>query len=146
MVGLGEAAKLAVEYTGGVRVSTMRRLRDRLHRALRAGFPDGVVLNGHPEQRLPNTLNVSFPGVLGSKVLEEAQDVCVSAGSACHADRAEPSPVLNAMGVQPEVALGALRFSLGRPTTETEVDTGAARIVEAVRRCARAKAGRGGGG
>ena len=96
--------------------------RDRLWDGLRAFFGDGVVLNGHPDDRLPNTLNVSFVGRPGADVIATLGDVAASTGSACHADSIELSPVLLAMGVEPRVGMGAVRLSLGRMTTPDEID------------------------
>jgi len=116
---LGEACELASDLSGTVRI---RALRDRLWAALKKCCSDRVVLNGHPEERLPNTLNVSFLDHLGHEVLANLPELAVSTGSACHADRVEISPVLQAMGVSPEVGAGAVRFSLGRATTSEEID------------------------
>jgi cysteine desulfurase len=80
------------------------------------------VLNGHPEHRLPNTLNVALAGQIGSELLQRLDGVAASTGSACHAGRIELSPVLKAMGIAPEIGGGAIRFSLGRATTEVEID------------------------
>jgi cysteine desulfurase len=129
-VGLGAAAVLAKDLAPMERV---RALRDRLWESLRASFGSdrarGVVLNGHPRHRLPNTLNVSFPGRIGAKVLAELEGVAASTGSACHAGRVELSPVLRAMGVAPEIGAGAIRFSLGRGTTEREIDSVSRRLA-----------------
>ncbi len=81
-----------------------------------------VQVNGHPERRLPNTLNICVPGVIGDEVLARVAGVAASTGSACHSGVMEPSPVLLAMGVEPTLALGALRLSLGRWTTAEEID------------------------
>jgi cysteine desulfurase len=81
-----------------------------------------VVLNGHPDQRLPNTLNVSFIGHHGHDVLARLPDLAASTGSACHAGSTEVSPVLAAMGVPEEVGLGAIRFSLGRSSSRSQID------------------------
>ena len=81
------------------------------------------MLNGHPEHRLPNTLNVSFVGMVGAEVLAGLDGVAASTGSACHAGRVELSPVLAAMGVPERVGMGAVRFSLGRTTTDDEIDS-----------------------
>lgn len=97
-------------------------LRDRFWQALQQRFGDRVVLNGHPQYRLPNTLNVSFVGQIGAEILQRMEGVAASTGSACHAGSIELSPVLTAMGVQPRVGLGAIRFSVGRYTTEAEID------------------------
>jgi cysteine desulfurase len=119
-VGLGEAAQLAADltWTAGV-----RELRDRLWDGLQSGWGDRVVLHGHPTQRLPNTLNVSFVGQRGNDILAALPDVAASTGSACHADSITLSPVLQAMGVAPKVGAGAIRFSLGRMTTADEIDS-----------------------
>jgi cysteine desulfurase len=81
-----------------------------------------VVLNGHPTHRLPNTLNVSFVGRIGSEILARLDGVAASTGSACHSGRIELSPVLAAMDIALEVGMGAIRFSLGRGTTGDDID------------------------
>ena len=118
-VGLGAACELVQDLALMERV---RALRDRFWHALQDRFGDRVVLNGHPERRLPNTLNVSFVGVIGADVLASLDGVAASTGSACHAGRVELSPVLTAMGVSEKVGMGAVRFSLGRQTTVAEID------------------------
>jgi cysteine desulfurase len=107
----------------------VRALRDRLWQRLQADFGDRIVLNGHPDRRLPNTLNVSFVGQNGADVLARIDGVAASTGSACHAGHVELSPVLKAMGVAPEVGMGAIRFSLGRGTTQDEIDAVADRLA-----------------
>ena len=87
-----------------------------------------MVLNGHPTYRLPNTLNVSFVGRGGAEILEWMDGVAASTGSACHSGRIELSPVLEAMGITPEVGMGAIRFSLGRGTTSDEIDLAIERL------------------
>jgi cysteine desulfurase len=95
-------------------------LRDRMHQGLLASIPD-LQLNGHPEQRLPNTLHVSFPGVSGRAVLAEAADaVAASVGSACHSEHDAVSGVLAAMGVDAARAAGAVR-SVRRMSTLDDV-------------------------
>jgi cysteine desulfurase len=118
-VGLGTACSLVSDLAQMERV---RGLRDRFWRSVQERFGDHVVLNGHPTHRLPNTLNVSFVSRVGSEILQRLDGVAASTGSACHADRVELSPVLKAMGVAPEVGMGAIRFSLGRQTTEAEIE------------------------
>jgi hypothetical protein len=86
--------------------------------------------NGHPEHRLPNTLNVSFVGRVGAEILERLDGVAASTGSACHSGEVELSPVLKAMGVPPRVGMGAIRFSLGRYTTAADVDAVIGRLEE----------------
>jgi cysteine desulfurase len=119
IAALGEACGLARDLGDMERV---RGLRDRLWDRLQRTFGDGVVQNGDPERRLPNTLNVSFVRRVGAEVLGVLDGVAASTGSACHSGRIELSPVLAAMGVKPEVGMGAVRFSLGRPTTQEDVD------------------------
>jgi cysteine desulfurase len=119
IVGLGAACEVAAGWIG---MPQVRLLRDRLWECLKQILGERVVLNGHPEHRLPNTLNVSFVGRAGSEVLELLEGVAASTGSACHAGSVEISPVLKAMGLRPGVGMGAVRFSLGRGTTSEEVD------------------------
>jgi cysteine desulfurase len=118
-VGLGKACELARELAPMDRV---RSLRDRFWQELQQQFGNRVVLNGHPTHRLPNTLNVSFVGLIGADILARLDGVAASTGSACHSGRIELSPVLEAMGVAPNVGMGAIRFSLGRATTPDDID------------------------
>jgi cysteine desulfurase len=119
-VGLGMACELACDL---VPMDRVRVLRDLFWQELQKQFGNRVSLNGHPIHRLPNTLNVSFVGRIGAEILERLGGVAASTGSACHSGRIELSPVLEAMGVTPEVGMGAVRFSLGRATTRDEIDT-----------------------
>lgn len=130
IVALGVAAAIAVERLGadGPRLVG---LRDRLHQRMVERLPDAVQLNGHPTQRLPNTLNVSLDGLIGQQVLAATPELAASTGSACHAADPEPSGVLLAMGLARERALGALRLTLGRWTTQPEVDTAAELLAAA---------------
>jgi cysteine desulfurase len=116
---LGTACEVAREWVG--KPST-QGLRDHFWDRLRAAFGGRVVLNGHPQHRLPNTLNVSFVGEVGADVLARMPGIAASTGSACHAGQVTLSPVLAAMGVTPEVGAGAIRFSLGRDTTLDEIE------------------------
>jgi cysteine desulfurase len=102
-------------------MESVRQLRDLFWELLQARFGERVVLNGHPTERLPNTLNVSFTGKSGSEILHGLEGVAASTGSACHAG-SELSPVLKAMGVPLEIGMGAIRFSLGRTTTREEIE------------------------
>lgn len=131
VAGLGAACELARRRLRARAPLQVMRLRDRLHTAMRSAVP-GLVLNGHPDDRLPNTLNVSFPGRDGQSVLERTPSVAAATGSACHSGRTEPSPVLTAMGLSPERALGAVRLSLGYDTTVAEIDAAAAALIAAV--------------
>jgi len=131
IVGLGEACRLAGESLAE-ETGRLRRLRDRLHEGL-AEQAGPVRLNGHPSDRLPNTLNLCFAGIEGNALLAATPEVAASTGSACHAGHTEPSAVLLAMGVSPDLALGAVRFSLGRWTTEVEVERASLLLAEQVR-------------
>ena len=129
IVALGRACELAAaELTAfGERVGA---LRDDLFALLANGVP-GLRRNGHSSRRLPNTLNVGLPGLVGEELLTRVPDVAASTGSACHAGTTEPSEVLLAMGQGRAEALGALRLSLGRYTTRAEVERAAELLVGA---------------
>jgi cysteine desulfurase len=130
IAGLGAACALAARRLATGADAAVRELRDRLHAALRTAVP-GLELNGHPELRLPNTLNVSFPGRDGERLLAATPGIAAATGSACHSGRTEPSPVLTAMGIDPARALGAVRLSLGYDTTQAEIDQAAALLADA---------------
>jgi cysteine desulfurase len=130
-VALGKACALAQEHLANGEAARLAALRDRLHMLLAERLP--VRLNGHETERLPNTLNLSIVGQVGNDLLAAVPDIAASTGSACHAGVSKPSEVLLAMGIAPEVALGALRLSVGRFTTPDEVDCAASRIMAAVR-------------
>jgi len=131
IVGLGAAADLAARRLD-VFPAQLRALRDALHKGILAHVPD-AQLNGHPDERLPNTLNLGFPGVNAAALLARIRDrVACSTGSACHAGHAEPSGVLLAMGRDPALAAAALRLSLGAWTTAEEVAEAASVIGAAV--------------
>lgn len=123
---LGEAAELAGDLEPQKRV---RAMRDRFWLQLKTIFGNSIALNGPENGRLPNTLNVAFVSRVGADVLRELEGVAASTGSACHAGRVELSPVLAAMGVSEQVGMGAIRFSLGRGTTDVEIDTVIARLA-----------------
>jgi cysteine desulfurase len=97
---------------------------------VRTRFGDRVVLNGHPTYRLPNTLNVSFIGGIGGEILARLPGIAASTGSACHSGRIEVSPVLQAMGVEAQAGVGAIRFSLGRATTHEEISAAIAMLSD----------------
>lgn len=135
IVGLGAACESAARFladeTNGP--NRLRRLRDDLHHRLSESLSERVHLNGHPERRLPNTLNVSFDGWFSADLLARLEGVCASTGSACHAGSHEPSPVLSAMGLPRDRAACGVRFSLGRGTSSDEIQDVANRIVELIR-------------
>jgi cysteine desulfurase len=119
-VALGAACDLATNWVG---IESVRILRDLFWHMLRERFGDRVVLNGHPTERLPNTLNISLVGQVGADILGRMPGVAASTGSACHSGSVELSPVLRALAVCPEIGMGAIRFSLGRTTTSDEIET-----------------------
>lgn len=131
IVGLGMAAAVAKDQLVE-EIPRLKALRDRLQDLLFRAFPE-ARLNGHPEQRLPNTLSVSFPGTTADALLGAMPMVAASAGAACHSDQVRISHVLEAMGVPREAAQGTLRFSVGRFTRREDVETAAAIIQRAVR-------------
>lgn len=130
-VGLGAAAVLAQDLSPATR---MRELRDHFWIRLQEEFKGQVVLNGHPQHRLPNTLNVSLVGRIGADILAAIPDVAATTGSACHAGSAKMSPVLAAMRTPEDVAAGTIRFSLGRDTTEDMIDRVVHRLVDVIGR------------
>ncbi len=139
IVGFGRAAEIGARSLAeeGERLAS---LRDRLHEIFREFIP-GLRLNGHPEKRLPNTLNASFPGVDVGDLLGALPDVAASAGSACASMNAEASHVLAAMGVGVEDGTSAaVRFSLGRFTKEEDIERAGKMVVEAYEALAREKA------
>ena len=131
IVGLGEACRLCQELMPQ-ESQYLRRLRDRLWQGLQQQL-EGVRLNGHPQQRLPNNLNVSFAGVKGEALLLAMKDIAVSTGSACTTARLGPSHVLKAIGLDDEQADASVRFGLGRFNTEAEIDWAIERVVATVR-------------
>lgn len=125
IVGLGAACALAQKVQED---TTLVSLREDFWQKLRAHFGEQIVLNGHLDQRLPNTLNVSFRGQIGGDILAQLPWLAASTGSACHAGSLHISPVLEAMGVSKDIGAGAVRFSLGRSTTQAETDA----VVDAI--------------
>jgi cysteine desulfurase len=122
IAGMATAAKLASQDIGA-EAARQAQLRDKLWAGIQSAFPE-AVRNGHPVKCLANTLNVSFPGLDGEGLIIalDLAGIAVSSGSACMVGSVVPSHVLLAMGVAPEVAQATVRFSLGKPTTEKEID------------------------
>jgi cysteine desulfurase len=130
IVGFGKAVELCEQEmpTESKRLSAMR---DRLQIAI-TGKLEEVYLNGHPTQRLPNNLNLSFAYVEGESLLMGLKEIALSSGSACTSATLEPSYVLRALGVGSDLAHSSIRFGLGRFNTDEEVDYTAKRIIEVV--------------
>ncbi len=130
IVGFGKAVELCEQEmpTESVRI---KALRDRLQDGL-MGAMEEVYLNGHPTERLPGNLNVSFAYVEGEALLMGVKEIALSSGSACTSATLEPSYVLRALGVGSDLAHSSIRFGLGRFTTEEEVDYTIDRMIKAV--------------
>lgn len=136
IVGLGTAAAVASEELES-RAEHMLAMRDRLWRGLQEAFaePEQIRRNGHPQEALPNTLSVSFRGLEANTLIDEiSAQVAASAGAACHADSVHLSPVLEAMGISLEYAMGTVRFSVGKMTSAQEIDRAVKVVVDSARR------------
>lgn len=122
IVGLGKASEIAMEEFEEEE-RRVKKLRDRLEKGLMEKIDD-VIINGHPERRLPSTLNLSVKYVEGESILLQLNHngIAASSGSACTSGSFEPSHVLTSMGIPPETAHGSLRFSVGRSNTENDID------------------------
>jgi len=122
IVGLGKASEIAMEEFEEEE-KRVKELRDRLEKGLMEKIDD-VIINGHPERRLPSTLNLCVKYVEGESILLQLNHngIAASSGSACTSGSFEPSHVLTSMGIPPEVAHGSLRFSVGRSNTEKDID------------------------
>jgi cysteine desulfurase len=132
IVGFGEACRIAAaELTA--EAERLLALRERLWTGLQKAI-DGVVLNGHPTERLPGNLNVSFEGVDGEALMTSLSGIAVSSGSACTSADPEPSHVLRAMGRSDGLTRASLRFGLGRTTTAAEIDTAISAVAATVAR------------
>ena len=138
IVGLGAAAQLAVRALADDR-ERLSALRDRFEAAVLDAVP-GAAVNAAEAPRLPNTSSVRFEGVRTSNLLPALRDVAVSTGAACQTRTAQPSHVLTAMGLTPDESFSTVRFSLGRPTTEHEIDATVEHLAEAVQAVRRRRA------
>jgi cysteine desulfurase len=136
IMGLGMACELAAKEMLP-ESARLTRLREQLKEGIFSQLEE-VYLNGHPSDRLPGNLNVSFARVEGESLLMGLKEIAVSTGSACTSTNLEPSHVLRALGVSPHLAHASLRFGLGRFNTEEEVEYTAGRVVEEVTRLRRA--------
>ncbi|WP_116047073.1 cysteine desulfurase family protein [Amycolatopsis palatopharyngis] len=130
-VALGRAAELVADLPAS-EPRRVQRLRDLLHDQLTRLLPGRVHLNGHPDRRLPNTLNISIDNTIGPELLAATPAIAASTGSACHDGTTEPSPVLTAMGLSNDRTLAALRLTIGRWSTDTEITAAAQAIANAV--------------
>lgn len=132
IVGLGAAAEAFHQQEDTIITELISR-GNQFRNELKKAIPE-IELNGHPEQKLPNTINTYFPGIDANTLLSDLPDIAASAGAACHADSIEPSHVLKAMGFSDERILGSIRFSTGRTTTARDVSTAVTKISETYHR------------
>jgi cysteine desulfurase len=132
IVGLGRACEIAKKEMAG-EAERLKSLRERLKKNIIDQLEE-VYVNGHPTERLPGNMNMSFAYVEGESLLMALKEIAVSTGSACTSASLEPSHVLQAIGVEEELAHTSIRFGLGRFNTEEEVDYTVRRVVEEVRR------------
>jgi cysteine desulfurase NifS/selenium donor protein len=134
IAGLGKACEIALRDLDR-NMEHMKKMRDLLHHYLMRKLPD-IRLNGHPDLRLPNTLNLSFQGLEANILLNEMESkgIAASAGAACHTDSIDVSPVLTAIGLDTDYAMGTIRFSTGRNNTEDEINRASEIIIDIVNR------------
>ncbi|RLC51211.1 MAG: selenide, water dikinase SelD, partial [Candidatus Cloacimonadota bacterium] len=130
IVGLGKACEIAKRDLQK-NMEHMKKMRDLLEKGLKEKNIE-FKLNGHPTKRLPNTLNLSFPGLEANLIITEMEGLAVSAGAACHSDSIDVSPVLSAMHVPIEYSMGAIRFSVGKMTTSAEIENAVEIVAEAI--------------
>ena len=132
VVGFGQACELCRELMPDESART-RELRERLRNALMENL-EGVTLNGHPTERLPGNMNLSFSGVRGDALLTSMRQIAVSSGSACTSASPEPSYVLKAIGVEDEMAHASIRFGIGRFNTADEIEFAIEHVIANVQR------------
>lgn len=132
IIGFGKACELC-EQEMPVESKRIAAMRDRLQAQIMKDL-DECYLNGHPTERLPHNLNISFAYVEGEALLMGVKEIALSSGSACTSATLEPSYVLRALGVGSDLAHSSIRFGLGRFTTDEEIDYTGKRMVEAVKR------------
>ena len=130
IVGLGAAAEL-VNRELEEEMLRLAKMRQQIEEALFARLP-GTHINGHPEYRVPGTMNLSFDGCRSDELISVCTQLAFSSGAACHAGLSEPSPVLKAMGLETQRALGAIRLSLGRFSTQEHVELAIRALIGAV--------------
>jgi cysteine desulfurase len=135
IVGLGKAAKLASESFNNGAIERLAAMRDRLQRNVLSGI-EGTKINGDGAQRVPNTANIRFDDIEGESLVIalDLKGLAVSTGAACSSGAIEPSHVLIAMGLRPEQARASIRFSLGKQTTEEDIDFAIQLLPETVAR------------
>jgi cysteine desulfurase len=128
-VGLGKACEIAKI---NIKNNEVKENTDYFYKRLVKEFGSNIHLNGHPDNRLPNTLNISFIGYNGYEILKKLDGVLASTGSACHSGTTTISPVLKAMGVSEDIGRGAVRFSLGKHTTKGDIDIVVKKLIDKI--------------
>ncbi len=131
IVGLGKACEVAGRDLERNMIH-LKSTKDRLQKGLSNNFPE-MKVNGHPELCLLNTLSVSFPGLEANTILGSLENLAASAGAACHVDQIDLSPVLVAMGIPVETAMGTIRLSTGKQTTNEEIDDAIEELTSTIR-------------
>lgn len=132
IAGLGKAAEIALRDFKA-NTANMQQTRDLLYSLIKAEIPQ-IKRNGHPEKCLPNTLNISFPGMDAGALISEMQEVAVSAGAACHADDVDISHVLQALKIPIEIAMGTIRFSTGKNSSTEDIMFAASVVTDKAKR------------
>ena len=130
IVALGRSALLASRGLDDA-ADRLARLRDRLYARLRSAVGPNLTINGALAERLPNTLSVNFPKINGYDLLARTPELMASTGSACHSGNTNVSPTLQAMGLDPEIARGCVRLSVGWYTSEEDIDKAANLLIAA---------------
>ncbi len=131
IVGLGKACELAAQNLGK-NIEHYTNTRDYLYELLKNGLTE-TRLNGHPVQRLPNTLSISFPGAEANTIISRLENVAASAGAACHSESIDVSSVLEAMHIPIRYAMGTVRFSTGRGTSMEDIEIAAKEVIKIVK-------------
>ncbi len=131
IVALGTACSLAQEHLADSQ-ERLRSMRNSLQKSMEDSLSGRIHLNGHKTERLPNTLNISVDGIVGEEILGITPEIASSTGSACHEGSTDPSPVLMAMGYSRERALSALRLTVGRWSTEEEIERAAGYLIKSI--------------
>jgi cysteine desulfurase len=137
IVGFGEACRIAQQEWND-EAQRICRLRDRLEEELLAELPD-IWINGDRENRIPNTSNIGFRDVEARTLIRDMHDIGVSTRAACSSGASGPSHVLKAIGLTDDEAYSCIRFSLGRVTTEEEVDYTINKVIASVRKLRRSE-------
>jgi cysteine sulfinate desulfinase/cysteine desulfurase-like protein len=130
IVGLGKAADLITQHLEAYQLQFAQK-RDLLYSLLKEAFP-AVKRNGHPDLCLPNTLSMSFPHTEANVLISKLKNLAVSAGAACHSEGVEVSAVLKAMAIPLEYAMGTIRFSTGRSTSDEDIRNAVSEIVKSL--------------